>query len=126
MGAVSSTDKPRILIVEDQVLFALHVADVVEDMGCEPIGPVGSVSAGLPLALQEELDAALLDIHLADQTVKPIADVLERRAIPFAFMTAYTRLHLPANHRGRPFLCKPFSDQQLRMAVATLIKGRPK
>jgi two-component SAPR family response regulator len=123
MGAVSSRGKPRILIVEDQILFALHVADIVEDMGCEPIGPVGSVSAGLPLARHENIDAALLDIHLIDQTVKPIADVLESRAIPFAFMTAYTRLHLPAAHRARPFLCKPVTDDQLRMAITLLIGG---
>lgn len=121
MGAGSAHNKPRILIVEDQTLLALRVADIVEEMGYEAIGPVASVSAGLPLALREDIDAALLDIHLIDQTVKPIADVLERRAISFAFMTAYTRAHLPATHRGRPFLCKPFTDEQLRMAVRLLI-----
>ena len=130
MGAVSSQGvssqgKARILIVEDQVIFALHVADVVEEMGYEPVGPVGSVAAALPIALDEPLDAALLDIRLTDQTVRPVADLLQRRAIPFAFMTAYTRLHLPPAHRGRPFLCKPFSDDDLRAAVTALLEGRP-
>ncbi|HUL09410.1 MAG TPA: hypothetical protein VLV76_23970 [Candidatus Acidoferrum sp.] len=130
MGAVSSQGvssqgKARILIVEDQVIFALHVADVVEEMGCEPVGPVGSVAAALPIALREPLDAALLDLRLTDQTVRPVADVLQRRAIPFAFLTAYTRLHLPPAHRGRPFLCKPFSDDDLRAAVTALLEGRP-
>jgi CheY-like chemotaxis protein len=123
VGAVSSHAKTRILIVEDQIILALHVADVVEAMGCEPVGPVGSVSAALPIALRETLAAALLDIRLTDQAVGPVADVLQRRAIPFAFMTAYTRLHLPAAHRGRPFLCKPFTDDELRAAVATLTEG---
>jgi len=125
VGAVSSRGKTRILIVEDQIMLALHVADVVEAMGCEPVGPVGSVSAALPIALHEPLAAALLDIRLTDQTVGPVADVLQRRAIPFAFMTAYTRVHLPAAHRARPFLCKPFTDDQLRAAVATLTEGQP-
>ena len=125
MGAVSSRAKTRVLIVEDQVMLALHVADIVEAMGCEPVGPVGSVSAALPIALHEPLAAALLDIRLTDQTVGPVADVLQRRAIPFAFMTAYTRVHLPAAHRARPFLCKPFSDDQLRAAVAALTEGQP-
>ena len=124
MGAVLSQGKARILIVEDQVIFALHVADIVEEMGHEPVGPVGSVSAALPIALHERLDAALLDIRLSDQTVRPVADVLQRRAVPFAFMTAYTRLHLPPAHRDRPFLCKPFPDDELRAAVAALIGGR--
>jgi DNA-binding response OmpR family regulator len=120
-----SRSKPRILIVEDQIVFALHVADVIEEFGCEPIGPVSSVSAGLPIALHENLDAALLDIYLIDQTVKPIADVLRRRGIPFAFMTAFTRLHLPETHRERPFLCKPFSDRQLRTAMEVLLGQEP-
>ena len=130
MGAVfsqgvSSRNKARVLVVEDQVIFALHVADVVEEMGYEPVGPVGSVAAALPIALDEPLNAALLDIRLSDQTVRPVADVLQRRAVPFAFMTAYTRLHLPPAHRDRPFLCKPFSDDELRAAVEALLGGRP-
>ncbi len=87
-------------------------------------GTVGSVFAGLPMALHEPLDAALLDIYLIDRTVKPIADVLQRRGIPFAFMTAYTRVHLPARHRARPFLSKPFTDDHLRTAVTTLLSDR--
>jgi CheY-like chemotaxis protein len=124
VGAVLPQGKARILIVEDQVIFALHVADVVEEMGHEPVGPVGSVAAALPIAVQEPLAAALLDIRLTDRTVRPVADVLQRRTIPFAFMTAYTRLHLPPAHRDRPFLCKPFSDDALRAAIAALLDGR--
>ena len=120
-----SPSKPRVLIVEDQIILALHVADVLEDIGCEPIGPFSSVSAGLPVALHEPLDAALLDIYLSDQTVKPIADILRSRGIAFAFMTAFTRLHLPEAHRARPFLCKPFSDRQLKAAVKMLTGGEP-
>ena len=119
--AMLSPSEPRILIVEDQIILALHVADVIEEFGCEPVGPVSSVSAALPIALHDPLDAALLDIYLIDQTVKPIADILRRRGIAFAFMTAFTRLHLPETHRERPFLCKPFTDQQLRAAIKILI-----
>jgi hypothetical protein len=112
---------PRVLIAEDQVILALHVADVIENIGCEPVGPFSSVSGGLPVALHEDLDAALLDIYLVDQTVKPIADVLQSRRIGFAFMTAFTRLHLPETHRSRPFLRKPFTDRQLSEIVKMLI-----
>ena len=120
-----SPSRPRVLIVEDQIIFALHVADVLDDIGCEPIGPFSSVAAGLPVALHEPLDAALLDVYLSDQTVKPIADILRSRGIAFAFMTAFTRVHLPEAHRARPFLCKPFTDHQLRAAVTMLIRGEP-
>ena len=76
------------------------------------------------MALNEPLDAALLDIYLIDQIVEPIADVLARRGIPFAFVTAHSRALLPAAHRARPYVDKPFTDGEIRTAVATLI-ARP-
>ncbi len=121
MGVVSSLRKPRVLVVENDTLAAMHIMDLLEDMGCEPVGPATLVVTALPMALHEQLDAALLDIYLIDQTVEPIADVLGRRGVPFAFVTAYARNHLPATHRARPYVDKPFTDRQLRTTVAALI-----
>jgi hypothetical protein len=78
------------------------------------------VTTPLPVALRESLDAALLDVYLIDQTVEPVADVLARRGIPFAFVTAYSRRHLPEALQGRPCLNKPFTDREIRSLISTL------
>jgi len=112
------------LIVEDQLSVGMHLAGIVEDCGCRPVGPACTVTTALPLALGEPLDAALLDIYLIDQRVEPVAGVLQRRGIPFGFVTAYARDSLPLAFRMRPYLGKPFTDHEVRALVAALT-GQP-
>ena len=111
---------PRVLIVEDQIMLGLQLAAAVEDCGCEPVGPVSLVTTALPIALRKSIDAALLDVYLIDQTVEPIADVLARRGIPFAFVTAYSRHQLPETLQRRPCLNKPFTDHEIKSLISTL------
>jgi CheY-like chemotaxis protein len=109
-----------VLIVEDQVMVGLQLAAAVQDCGCEAVGPACLVLTALPMALHEQLDAALLDVYLMDQTVEPVADVLARRGIPFAFVTAYSRDHLSAPLQSRPHIHKPFTSQEIRALILTL------
>jgi CheY-like chemotaxis protein len=112
---------PRVLVVEDQMTVAVYIATLLEDLGCAPVGPVGHVTTALPLALSEPLDAALLDIDLAGDSVEPIADVLERRNIPYALVTAYRRDRVPTRLQGRPYLSKPFMDREIATLVSNLV-----
>lgn len=112
---------PRVLIVEDEMTVAMRIAEILEDMGCEPVGPAALVVTALPTAISEPLDAAVLDVFLIDQAVDAVADVLQRRGVPFAFVTVHSRDRLPAAHRARPYVEKPFTDRQLRTVVATML-----
>jgi len=116
---------PRILIVEDQLSVGMHLAAIIEDCGCQPVGPACTVTTALPLAIAAPLDAALLDIYLIDRKVEPVAGVLQRRGIPFGFVTAYARDHLPPAFRAHPYVGKPFTDQEVRALVAALT-GHPR
>jgi CheY-like chemotaxis protein len=118
---VDASRRGRVLVVEDEALLAMHMIEVLESVGCEPIGPAMSAVTALPAALHEQIDAALLDVKLIDQSAKPIADVLARRRIPFAFVTSCSRDELPAPHRDRPLLAKPFNDDDLAAAIVDLI-----
>jgi CheY-like chemotaxis protein len=111
---------PRVLIVEDQLSLGMHLAAILEDCGYEPVGPACTVITALPLAIGEPLDAALLDIYLIDQKVEPVASVLQRRGIPFGFVTAYSRDHLPPAFQTRPYVNKPFTDQEVRTLLSLL------
>jgi DNA-binding response OmpR family regulator len=122
MGHAASTP-PRILVVEDQTLLGIYIGDLLADIGCEAVGPFCSVATGVPTALREPLDAALLDLFLADESVEPIAQILERRGIPYAFITAYGRGHLPENMQHRPYLNKPFTDGEIGALVTALLGG---
>jgi CheY-like chemotaxis protein len=124
MGSATSTP-PRVLVVEDQTLLGIYIGDLLADLGCTAVGPFCSVATTVPAVLKEPLDAALLDVYLADESVEPIAQILERRGIPYAFVTGYGRDHLPAEMRARPYLNKPFTDGEIGALVAVLLGGHP-
>jgi two-component SAPR family response regulator len=116
--------QPRVLVVEDQMLLALALTSLLEDIGCEAVGPVAQVVTALPIVMKEPLDAALLDIRLADESVEPIAAILIRRGVPFAFVTGHARDQIPVALRDRPYVGKPFSDNEIKTVMRELLKGR--
>jgi DNA-binding response OmpR family regulator len=113
---------PRVLVVENEMLLALALASLLEDIGCEAVGPVGQVATALPIVKKEPLDAVLLDVRLGDETVEPIATILARRGIPFALVTGWPRDQIPIALRDRPYVRKPFSDHEIKMVVRELLK----
>ena len=124
MADASGHRRPRVLVVEDEALVAMYIVDVLVQMECVVVGPAMSTITAFPAALHEQLDAALLDVSLLDRSVQPIADVLERRGIPFAFVSAFPREKLPASHRDRPLVAKPFEEDQLSGVLASLLSQR--
>lgn len=117
------TIKPpkRILIVEDDGFLALHLQAVIQSFGFEVLGPVGSLEQGLQLAETDTLDAAVLDIRLEQgQRVFPIARALQRRSIPFSFMTGFEDPEIEAF--SAPVLQKPLEHASVRATIEGLMQ----
>lgn len=113
----------RILVVEDDCLVATLLAETLESIGWQVVGPVGHLAAALAAARSESLDAALLDVDLGGQAVYPVAEMLDARSVPFVFVTGCHRAALPPSFRGRPYLRKPFAPAELLATVARLTAG---
>jgi CheY-like chemotaxis protein len=107
----------RILVVDDEVLVAYDVAQIVEDLGATVIGPAHDLERGLRLAEREPIDFALLDVNLGRQMSTPIAERLRARGIPFALVSGYTRAHIPAALSGEVLLKKPCTPETIRSAI---------
>jgi CheY-like chemotaxis protein len=108
----------RVLVVEDESLVAMLLETILEDMGCTPVGPAGTVEEGLAMAADEEaIDAALLDVNVAGRQVFPIAVALKARGVPFVFSTGYGESGLPDEWRGHPTVQKPFTEAAIREAL---------
>jgi DNA-binding response OmpR family regulator len=111
----------RILLVEDELLVAMMLEDVLRSEGCIVVGPFPRVEPALKPAREEPLDAGVLDVNLAGERVDPIAKALAERKIPFVFTTGYDRGMFPAAHADRPALAKPFKPAHLITALLGLI-----
>ena len=114
----------RILLVEDELLVAMTVENILRSEGCVIVGAIPRVEPALKAAREEPLDAAILDVNLAGERVDPIAKALAERNIPFLFTTGYDRSMLPAEYADRPSLPKPFRPAQLTDALTALLQGR--
>lgn len=114
----------RFLIVEDEPLVALDLADNLLGAGVEVVASVGSCKDALAIIEQRRLDAALLDGNLHGQSVEEVASALTRHNVPFLFVTGYGRESLPRAFQDVALVNKPFTPPQLLEAAATLFERR--
>jgi DNA-binding NtrC family response regulator len=97
----------RILVVEDNALLAIELAQALKDAGFETVGPALTVAQAMTLLGKAGCDAAVLDINLRGETSEPVAKELHARGIPFITMTGYARAQQPAIFEGTPTFTKP-------------------
>ena len=118
-AAAADPVPPAILLVEDEVLIAMPVQDLLEDAGFGPVEWCADVDSALDLVVGRPVRAALLDISLGGVAVWPVADALADRAIPFILCSGQSQ-SVPARHRAAPSLTKPYGTAQLTAALSAI------
>ena len=112
----------RVLIVEDEIVVALFLEDLLAEFGYEVAGVAGQLDDAMARA--PDYDVAVLDVHLDGRTVFDFADSLAARGTPFVFATGYGERGIPERHRGRPVLQKPFQPGDLKQVLAQIVAER--
>lgn len=115
----------RILVVEDEALVAMMVQDLLQDGGYTVVGPASRIAVALRLAENEALEAAVLDVNVAGETIFPVADILAGRGIPVVFLTGYGRGGLPEPYRRHAVIDKPIDPEKLTAALAAALASPP-
>jgi len=115
----------RVLLVEDQMIVAMQIEDMLHAAGCEVVGPVGTLQAATALAHEAALDAAVLDVNLDGDKVYPVAEELQARGIPFILATGYGESTLLAKWRDQPRLSKPFLRDHLEQLLRNVAGCSP-
>ena len=113
----------RVLVVEDESMVALHIENMLEEIGCKVVASVPRLVKALDVAGSLDFDLAVLDINLAGEVVYPLAFRLARRGIPFVFSTGYSTSTLPPELQDRPIVRKPVALAALKRAVAMARTG---
>jgi DNA-binding response OmpR family regulator len=111
--AVSSMGRPRVFVVEDEVLLALSLEDDLREAGFSMLGPYTTLANALLASRHESFDLALLDVNLHGEAVFPLADELLVRNIPVVLLTGYGAADLPERFRALPRLQKPYEPTLL-------------
>ena len=116
----------RILIVEDDCVTAMDLAETLSTAGAEVVGPAGTIAAALELLRpRPPLDIALLDIEVEGISVFEVADELVKRSVPIVFTTGYERSEIPARFRAARHCEKPIGIAAIARALSEeLVPGQ--
>jgi CheY-like chemotaxis protein len=115
----------RILIAEDEAMIALDLESVLQDLGCEIIGPVADVEDLVQQLEAHHPDGALLDINLRGKQVFAVLPRLIQQGVPVIITSGYDDVTLiPQDFRELPRLSKPFNQTALRELCVTVFAKR--
>jgi CheY-like chemotaxis protein len=111
----------KLLVVEDDVLIRVLLADMLGEIGYTVAAEAGSVDEALEATRKADFDLAILDADLEGRSVSPVADALVARDIGFVFVTGSD--HGLFGYRDRPTLKKPFQIDALKRCCKTALSS---
>lgn len=112
---MSLLEGKRVLVVEDEPIVAMHLEDMLEDLGCEVAGSYSRLEEARIAAGTGEFDLAVLDVNLGGTESFPVAEVLAGRGVPFVFATGYGGRETPFPQAQT--ITKPYRQQDLEHAL---------
>ena len=104
----------RVLLIEDEILVAMMMRDILTELGLTVVGPFSRLSEAMVAAVHESIDGGIIDVNLGGEFVYPVADVLVAREIPFVFVTGYGVESIEGRFGHVPIIKKPVQRQALQ------------
>ncbi len=118
----------KVLIIEDELIIAVDIKDILQSNGYDVIGIAKSYDEAL-----ESLEAGLPDIILIDIKIKGSKDGIELAnyiqnsySLPFIFITSHsdpTTLKTAKQVRPYGYLLKPFEDNDVLVTIELAISN---
>lgn len=121
LGSQSCLTGRRVLVVEDEMLVAMLIEELVEDLGCVVVGPFANLTDALKAAEEEVFDLAILDVNLRGERVYPVAEVISARNIPFLLLSGYGQDAIPDGHPTWRACSKPFQVRELTRTLEGML-----
>ena len=90
MASRSPSERPKVLVVEDEFIIALDLSETVQDLGYQLEGPFEGNEEAIEAIEDDGLpDAAILDVFTADGEIYPLADRLVEAGVPIVFHSGH-------------------------------------
>jgi CheY-like chemotaxis protein len=120
----AAADGKRVLIVEDELMIRMLLADMLGELGYAVAGEAARIDEALAAAKIGDFDLAILDVNLNGESVEPVAVALSAQGCPFIFASGYGARGLPEAFRDRPTLRKPFQMPELSRVLQDALAGK--
>jgi len=112
----------RVLVLDDEMLVAMMLEDMLIDLDFEVVGPFAALEEALEAVQGEDLDGAIIDLNLGRGILStPVAEALRERGVPFLLATGYGASEQTdaLGHSG--LLGKPFSTGDVQAALLSIL-----
>jgi DNA-binding response OmpR family regulator len=114
----------KVLVVEDEYLIAMALADELEAAGALVLGPSSSVESALIAVERDAPAAAVLDVELQGKLITPVADALAVRGIPYILTTGHDSEALPPQFLDVPQCAKPATAEDVLTVLCAAMTAR--
>ena len=114
----------HVLVLEDEPIIGFALEDMLLSLGCLSVTLATKISEAERIVREEKLDVAILDVNIHGTQSYPVADELAERCVPYIFATGYGDRAHPDRHREIPTITKPYSTNDIRAALATVVRPR--
>ena len=123
-----STEKIKILIVEDEAIVALELAQGLEKDGYEVVGIADNGEEAHQLFRSQPVDIVLMDVHImgSKDGIETAAELMKQRELPLIYLTAFTdagTIERAKHTRPSAFLAKPYHLTNVRIAIELAISN---
>jgi CheY-like chemotaxis protein len=114
-----------ILIVEDDCVTAMDLAETLSAAGAQIVGPAGTIEGAFELLRPgPQLDIALLDVEVEGSFIFDVADELVKREVPIIFTTGYERSEIPPRFHAARHCEKPVGIAAIARALSDELARR--
>ncbi|MBO0880423.1 MAG: ANTAR domain-containing response regulator [Mycobacterium sp.] len=111
----------RVLIVEDEALIRLDLAEMLREEGYEIVGEAGDGQEAVELAQQLKPDLVIMDVKMPRRDgIDAAAEIASNRIAPIVVLTAFSQRDLVERARdagAMAYLVKPFTASDLIPAI---------
>ncbi|MCV3735758.1 response regulator [Rhizobium sp. TRM96647] len=125
---IAAQTEVGIMIIEDEPLIAMDLADMVSDMGHRVTGIARTQAEAEKLWLETRPGLILADVKLADGSsgIDAVTAILSRTELPVIFITAYPEKLLTGERPEPAYLVsKPFHPDTVKVLINQALMTNP-
>lgn len=121
---MSTLHGKRVMVVEDELLVAMMIEDILLEQECDVLGPYTNLADALKASTTEQMDLAVLDVNLRGEKIYPVAQMLSDRGVPFLLLSGYGSDAIPQDQPGWRACAKPFTPEDLTRMLCEQMLGQ--
>lgn len=120
--------RPKILIVEDELLIAKDISLILEKEGYDTRFGISTVDEAINALAEEEFVMVLIDINLSDNSDGVIlgAHLLKKDTLPFVYITSHSdnvTIDRIKDTRPHGIIIKPFKPIDIKSTVSVILSN---